>query len=145
MKMWENKYRETKICVDSYDHRILKGRLYNLFSETPIVFNSTMEFLVQMDALMNEMELPQPFLEMRSFPCPKPTEVLARAAKETPGSVCTFIIRVMFRQNASWQGRLTWTNEKREESFRSVLELLFLIDNTAYSDYACDENPGKTE
>lgn len=133
MKMWENKYRETKICVDSYEHRILKGRLYNLFSETPIVFNSTMEFLVKMDALMNEMECPQSFSELRSFQCPKPTPFIERAVKDRPGSVCTFMIRVMFRQNASWQGRLAWTNEKREESFRSVLELLFLIDNAAYS------------
>ena len=134
MKMLDEQYRVTKICVDSYEGRVLKGRLYNLFSETPIVFNSTMEFLVKMDALMNEMECPQSFSEMRSFQRPQPTSFKERVFKDEPGSVCTFMIRVMFRQNASWQGRLTWANKKREESFRSVLELLFLIDNAAYSE-----------
>ena len=85
-------------------------------------------------ALMNEMECPQSFSEMRSFQRPQPTSFKERVFKDEPGSVCTFMIRVMFRQNASWQGRLTWANKKREESFRSVLELLFLIDNAAYSE-----------
>ena len=134
MKVLDEQYRVTKICVDSYEDRVLKGRLYNLFYEAPIVFNSTMEFLIKMDALMNEMEYPQPFSEMRSFQRPQPTSFKERVFKEEPGSVCTFMIRVMFRQNASWQGRLTWANKKQEESFRSVLELLFLIDNAAYAD-----------
>ena len=134
MKVLDEQYRVTKICVDSYEDRVLKGRLYNLFYEAPIVFNSTMEFLIKMDALMNEMEYPQPFSEMRSFQRPQPTSFKERVFKEEPGSVCTFMIRVMFRQNASWQGRLTWANKKREESFRSALELLFLIDNAAYSE-----------
>jgi hypothetical protein len=36
-------------------------------------------------------------------------------------------VRVLFRQNASWQGSLTWLEEGKEESFRSVLELLLLM------------------
>jgi hypothetical protein len=39
----------------------------------------------------------------------------------------TFAVRVMFRQNASWQGSVTWVEGKREEQFRSVLELLLLV------------------
>lgn len=40
----------------------------------------------------------------------------------------TFIIKVMDQQNATWQGSVTWVDEQREQSFRSTLELLKLID-----------------
>ncbi|MDD3218024.1 MAG: hypothetical protein PHC41_03720 [Lachnospiraceae bacterium] len=40
----------------------------------------------------------------------------------------TFILKIRYRENATWQGSLTWVEERREKSFRSVLELLKLID-----------------
>jgi hypothetical protein len=36
-------------------------------------------------------------------------------------------VRVLFRQNASWQGSVTWMEGRQEESFRSALELLLLM------------------
>ena len=36
-------------------------------------------------------------------------------------------MRVIFRQNASWQGSVTWLEEEKEENFRSVLELVLLM------------------
>lgn len=133
MKMRDDQYRISKICVDSYEDRVLKGRLYNSFSQTPIFFNSTMEFLLQMENLMNKTECPEPFSKVRIFQqIQAPSSEPARESKEYPDAVCTFMIRVLFRQNTSWQGRITWMNENREECFRSVLELLLLIDSAAY-------------
>ncbi|WP_294783780.1 hypothetical protein [uncultured Eubacterium sp.] len=40
----------------------------------------------------------------------------------------TFIVKVMNKQNATWQGSVTWVDEQREQYFRSALELLKLID-----------------
>jgi hypothetical protein len=40
----------------------------------------------------------------------------------------TFIIKILDRQNASWQGSVTWAEEGRTQNFRSALELLKLID-----------------
>ena len=51
------------------------------------------------------------------------------AAKQKNGKVATFFIRVLFRQNASWQGSVFWHEGKQEERFRSVLELLLLINS----------------
>ncbi len=39
----------------------------------------------------------------------------------------TFLIQVKFRQNATWQGKVQWVEQKREQSFRSVLELMGLL------------------
>lgn len=41
----------------------------------------------------------------------------------------TFVIRVQYRQNATWQGQVTWAEGQETRSFRSALELLKLIDN----------------
>ena len=43
------------------------------------------------------------------------------------GELATFAVRVLFRQNTSWQGSITWCEGKREEPFRSVLELILLM------------------
>ena len=45
------------------------------------------------------------------------------------GALASFSIRLLFRQNASWQGILTWIEGGQEQYFRSVLELVLLMDN----------------
>lgn len=41
----------------------------------------------------------------------------------------TFIIEVMDTKNSSWQGKVNWVDGKKEQTFRSVMELLRLIDS----------------
>jgi hypothetical protein len=38
-----------------------------------------------------------------------------------------FLIRVMFRDNTSWQGEVHWLDSDKKRSFRSSLELLLLM------------------
>ena len=45
------------------------------------------------------------------------------------GDLGTFIIRVQHRQNSSWQGRITWMDQDKTVYFRSVWELMKLIDS----------------
>ena len=40
----------------------------------------------------------------------------------------TFLIRVIGQQNGTWQGSILWAEEKKEQYFRSALEMLKLID-----------------
>ncbi|MBQ3147093.1 MAG: hypothetical protein IJB91_05120 [Oscillospiraceae bacterium] len=48
-------------------------------------------------------------------------------SQSRPGDLATFAVKILFRQNASWQGSVTWLEGKREQSFRSVLELILLM------------------
>lgn len=41
----------------------------------------------------------------------------------------TFLIRVQYRQNASWQGTIQWLDQKRTVPFRSMLEMMMLIQD----------------
>lgn len=125
-KMTGNEYRTTIVCVDSYEDDVLRGRLYNPFLPDGSAFCSVMQFLLQMESLLDEMRFPQSFTAKREFtpgelsPAPAVNESLR-------GGLATFAVRILFRQNASWQGSVTWLETQREESFRSALELLTLM------------------
>ena len=41
----------------------------------------------------------------------------------------TFIIEVVDTQDSTWQGKVNLVNGKKEQAFRSVMELLRLIDS----------------
>ena len=40
----------------------------------------------------------------------------------------TFIVKIINKQNSTWQGSITWVDEQRTQKFRSALELIKLID-----------------
>ena len=42
----------------------------------------------------------------------------------------SFAINILYQENATWQGTVTWVDENKSQSFRSALELLRLIDST---------------
>jgi hypothetical protein len=44
-----------------------------------------------------------------------------------PTKKAEFFVRVLFRRNASWQGEVQWLEGEKTKSFRSVLELISLM------------------
>ena len=44
------------------------------------------------------------------------------------GAENTFLVKILNKQNATWQGSVTWVEEQKTQNFRSALELLKLID-----------------
>ena len=127
---WENQYRTTIVCIDNYENGILSGRMYNAYIPDGDSFHSTIEFLKKMESMLDEMKFPQSFRANRVF-CQLPEPKVAAPPMGSPpsGAYGTFHLKVLFRQNASWQGSVTWVEGHREESFRSVLELLLLMDS----------------
>ena len=131
-RLYGNEFRTTMVCVDGYDeHGVLSGRLYNPYLTGGEPFHSLMEFIRRMEELLDGTRLPQAYAQSRSF-------AEARGAvSETPpdseireGKLGTFALRVLFRQNASWQGSVIWLEGKKEEKFRSALELFHLMGST---------------
>jgi len=80
---------------------------------------------------MDETGYPQRGMEPRVFrdELDSDSSALARSMKSMPAGIATLRIEVLFRQNASWQGNLIWVDRKVQSHFRSVLELLGLIDD----------------
>lgn len=129
-KQWGNEYRTTIICIDSFEGGLLAGRLCNPALTEGASFSGVLEFLRKMEALLNGMEFPQSYTIRRSFQPPE--DWTAGSSEEGAirrGKLATFAVRIMFRRNTSWQGAVTWLEEDRKENFRSVLELLLLMDS----------------
>jgi hypothetical protein len=129
----KNEYRSSLICIDSYQNKALVGRLYNPYLDSCQNFDNVMQLLILCEELFDMMDYPQPFVQSRKFwvnPSIKESclEEDGDIGSPPPGKIGNFVLKVVFRQNASWQGSLSWLDQNREESFRSVLELLKLLD-----------------
>lgn len=40
---------------------------------------------------------------------------------------CKFLVRIQYRQNTTWQGTIQWLDGKKSKHFRSLMELIMLI------------------
>ena len=50
------------------------------------------------------------------------------------GKKGTFVVQVLYRQNATWQGTVRWLDTNKTQPFRSVLELLSLMQEALGAD-----------
>ncbi len=126
-----------QICIDEYEEGEICGRLYNAYYSDAIFFDNGMEMIRKMDAIFDQFGYPRPTMDLRSFrdeETPKlprlkcsPMTVLKKHTSR--GKLATFKTRIMFRQNASWQGLVKWLEEDVEENFASMLELLMLMNS----------------
>ena len=125
-----NIFRTTIICIDEYSDKVPVGRIYNAYYEDGVSFHGVIELLLIIDGMLEEMNWPQAYSTRRLFRTPEEAHAPERTAVDTKeGKAGTFALRILFRQNASWQGSITWHAGRQEESFRSVFEMLLLIDS----------------
>lgn len=128
-QIWVNELKKTLVCVDSYEDGVLKGRLCSAYRDME-AFSSTMQFLLGMESVLEETQTPQSFTSKRCF-----SDIEYHGSEEKKvslvrkGAAATFELSILFRQHSSWQGSIVWKEKKREQSFRSVLELLILMDS----------------
>ena len=128
---YENSFRTTLVCIDDYTNKIMRGRIYNPHLPNGVEFAGVMDLLLQMEKMFEDLKCPQAFSSLRTFRPGNGERVApAEASKDIrEGAVATFSLRILFRQNSSWQGSVMWHEGKTEEPFRSVLELLMLMDS----------------
>lgn len=118
------------VCVDAYPNRVLQGRLQSAAWVGEMPFVSLMDFFKQVEHLLDEQLPPQAFTTMRRFgPVVKPEKTHGEVEQSASGKLATFYVRILFRQNASWQGSVLWVDRDMESQFRSALELISLLDN----------------
>ena len=123
------------LCVDDFKNEV-SGRMYHLYQKDPVRIRDQADLLESMEALFDELRFPFPANSERHFIKVEENYERERMKKvmkdeeilEQHGDLGTFIIRVQHRQNSSWQGRITWVEEDKTLSFRSVWEMMKLID-----------------
>lgn len=124
------------VCVDTSNHGEFSGRLYQCYEEEPWHYKNVVQLLRLMDNLYDLISYPQASTESRAF-VKKERKPLQKLERQVPqdkilkqrGEVATFIIYVQYRQNATWQGEVIWSERGIKQQFSSALELIKLLDS----------------
>ena len=142
LKVVPEDIRTSMIRIYSYQDKNPQGTFYNRYYGEEIAFGNLTRLLLLMEDMMDQMDCPQASVRSRRF-CKRPKtperasieqEMLPKPNQE---AIATFKVKVLFRQGASWQGKLSWTEGEKEESFRSALELVKLMDSALPQPTAC--------
>lgn len=129
-----NNYMETLVFLEKREEPA--GILYHPAEQRGFRFESLIELIKLCERLYNSADFPQQTHKLRDMrpgrggEKTKDIEEMAMDNKDIPrGSEPTFIIKVQYRQNASWQGTIKWVEGNVERRFRSTLELIKLMDD----------------
>lgn len=137
----------TVICVDNYENSIPKGFVCSQIYEFPLPFCGVIELFKIIDNIMDDLAFPQKSMDYRRFSryIDEESEHELKLYNDekslltNQGKIATFMVQVLFRQNATWQGNISWLNNKKTQNFRSSLEMLKLMDD-AITLIACTDD-----
>ena len=115
------------ICVDDRQHGENSGRVYCCYSREAMYFAHEYQLLNIIEGFLDRIDYPQSSVKIRSFQekeekrFPRPEKVLeSREVASYRGKIGTFLVHVKYRQNATWQGSVTWVEKKEKQQFRSA-------------------------
>ena len=144
------------LCIDSLNSWGCSGRFYHSWQKEAVAFNSLGEMLFRMEELFDALNFPHRGNKERNFIEPEHPEAgvrrptLAEKGEKVVsdkellshhGQSETFIVRVQHRQNNTWQGRITWADRNKTLTFRSIWEMVHLMENAIYEDAPPSEIP----
>ena len=128
-RIWRSENQRILICIDSYENGNPRGRLYNSYTGDGC-FDSLSQLLIKAEEILDDLQTPQSYTTHRTFASVMDQlEEGLRPAVSGKGAAATFELKILFRQHASWQGTIVWKEGRQEQSFRSVLELIHLMDS----------------
>jgi hypothetical protein len=131
--------RDFLIGITSRHKANIQGHILHKALNQKQYFESFLELIHLTNEKLNGLDIARPATEMRSFYGPyalqgregriknlrdssvKPT------SKKTLGKP-EFLVRLNLRHNATWQGELHWLNADRRVHFRSVMEMVALME-----------------
>ena len=125
-----DRHRTTLLCIDSYDNGVPSGRFFHPYCSESQSFHSLTQLLTRMEQVLEEAAFPASYTDTRTFSDPPlPAPAPDGTFRPRQGETATFAVHILFRRNSSWQGSVSWLEGGREQSFRSVLELILLLDS----------------
>lgn len=136
-QVWVDENRRILVCLDSYDDGVPKGWLHSPGQSTEY-FSSLSQFLLKVEDMLDEKQIPQAYAPPKTFSLFLKPENASIPAGPPRGIKATFELKVIFRQHTSWQGILLWRERRIEHSFRSVLELVMLMDSALRGLEGCE-------
>ena len=128
-RIWRSENQKILVCIDSYENGNPRGRLCNSYTGD-CCFDSLSQMLILVEEMLEDLQSPQSYTTCRSFShLIKPMDISGDCSRNQTGAEATFELQVLFRQHTSWQGVLRWIEQQQAQSFRSVLEMILLMDS----------------
>jgi len=127
--------KTTIIKVYSYKNKNIQGIISNPFFEQDMVFENMMQLITMVERISDSLVYPQKAMQLRQFSETNQNDSKEMFTFQTSADfsnlkpIATFELEIIFRQNASWQGNIVYAEQNLTSSFRSVLELLTLMDS----------------
>lgn len=144
-----------RICIDAYNDSGWMGRIYTRLKKEPIEFRNMDKMIDILGSFWDIIGFPMESTIRRQFTDRQvlQSQLQKRVAIEVSypedgskdkikvelseedmdnkhGEQGTFIVKIRYRQNATWQGHVTWVEKNKTVPFRSALELIRLLDST---------------
>ena len=138
------------VCIDGIGREGPKGCFWTAYRKDPVPFETLGEMLFNMENFFDSLNFPRRGNRERYFtenrrPADEETgkeKIMSdRELLEHRGKQETFIVRVQHRQNNTWQGRITWADQNKTLHFRSIWEMVHLMENALYHDIPNEEIP----
>lgn len=107
---------EAVVTVMSYADGVMTGNLRHPRLRRKEEFRSLSQMILLLNGLLD--------LEK----CLNPPPPLVPSAEDDTERIGVFQVQVLFREHNTWQGRLIWQDENKEFVFRSVMELIQMLD-----------------
>ena len=140
---------KTVIRIYSYEEQVLAGSITNDFYGKTMYFRDVLQMAAILESLFDSLSFPQSSVGYRSFRAPakrrssqskkfmKVGGIMQAPAEELMSNKekekASFVVHVQFRQNATWQGTITWIDKGITQHFRSVLEMIRLMTEAVES------------
>lgn len=139
-----SRFAQMRIGFDQNKSRVeFCGVLTCQYFSHSVRFENSYQLLHTMEQMMDEIDFPQSSMRLRKWNIKKKKEgvILPKrqvkhktvASVQNPSSIedvnPTFVVRVQFRQNATWQGSIHWVEAQKTANFRSMLEMIRLMDD----------------
>lgn len=131
------------IALLSYENGVLCGHLHSPVLKKSIQFHNLTELILIMDQIMKDLNIPEyderyhhviiknqlldVELDYQELKQNNFEKYLNRSLMYLKKSKDIFMVKVMYRQNNTWQGKITWLRTNKTRFFRSALELVELI------------------
>lgn len=119
------------VCIDKSINGILSGRLLCPILPHPRHFADVGNMLLQIESILDAIGYPCAFQRLRSFHDEQPKytkpnfagKVIPILPEQKKGELMTLVVRIISRQNASWQG-VAQTEDGRIIKFQGCLAFL---------------------
>jgi len=128
--------RDFSVSITTLRDATVQGVVTHLSAQQSRGFRSLLELLSLIHNRLEELGMPVPGVETRSWQRSPLTlkrkgEVVMNekdaAATEPRVGGTAFLVRILFRQNATWMGEIHWLEGEKKLYFRSLLEMVMLM------------------